>query len=109
VTGAGYHAKSRIVSQVGGLAHQVAGSNGDLLAALVGGTPDFSRQVSIEMTRDWIVKLLTTPELRRTMGASANQHVIENFLPHRHLSDYLRIFLHLRRHKRSEKIRVVNC
>lgn len=109
VTGAGYHAKSRIVSQVGGLAHQVAGSNGDLLAALVGGAPDFSRQVSIEMTRDWIVKLLTTPELRRTMGASANQHVIENFLPHRHLSDYLKIFLQLRRHKRSEKIRLVGC
>ena len=109
VTGAGFHGKSRIVSQVGGIAHQVAGSNGDQLAALVGGTPEFSRKVSIEMTRDWIVKLLSTPELRRSMGNNAFQHVIENFLPHRHLSDYLKLFLQLRAAKRSRNIRVVEC
>jgi trehalose synthase len=101
VTGAGFHGKPRIVSQVGGLAHQVASLNGHLLAALVGGAPQFSRQVSIEMTRDWIVKLLTTPDLRNSMGNNAKQHVIENFLPHRHLSDYLNLFLELRKAKQA--------
>lgn len=101
VTGAGFHGKPRIVSQVGGLAHQVASITGPLLAALVGGAPQFSRQASIEMTRDWIVKLLTTPDLRDSMGNNARQHVIENFLPHRHLSDYLKLFLELRTAKQT--------
>jgi len=95
ITGAGYHGKPRIVSQVGGLAHQVANHNGDLIAATVGGTPNFSRDASIEMTRDWILKLLTTPGLCEAMGRSAKESVIQNFLPHRHLSDYLTLFLEL--------------
>jgi len=95
VTGAGYHGKPRIVSQVGGVAHQVADGNGDLLAAMVGGTPHFNREASIEMTRDWIVKLLTTPSLSEAMGRSAKQSVIQNFLPHRHLRDYFNLFLEL--------------
>ncbi len=109
VTGAGYHGKSRIVSQVGGIVHQATGSNGDLLAALVGGSPNFSRKMSIEMTRDWIVKLLTTPGLRHSMGNNAFKHVIENFLPHRHLSDYLKLFLQLQAARQSGNIRVVEC
>ena len=95
ITGAGYHGKPRIVSQVGGLAHQVATHNGDLVAAMVGGAPNFDRDASIEMTRDWILKLLTTPGLSEAMGRSAKKSVIQNFLPHRHLNDYLTLFLEL--------------
>lgn len=96
VTGAGYHGKPRIVSQVGGLARQVANGNGHPLAAMVGGAPNFDREASIEMTCDWIVKLLTTPELAQAMGNSAKNSVIQNFLPHRHLSDYFNLFLELK-------------
>ncbi len=95
VTGAGYHGKPRIVSQVGGIARQVANGNGHPLAAMVGGTPNFNREASIEMTRDWIVKLLTTPGLAEAMGSSARKSVVQNFLPHRHLSDYFNLFLEL--------------
>lgn len=99
VAGAGYHGKPRIVSQVGGLLAQVTDRN----AFLVGGAPHFSREVSIAMTRDWIAKLLGSQQLRRSMGAKAKRQVIRNFLPHRHLEDYLRLFLELRLSKISEK------
>lgn len=101
VTGAGYHGKARIVSHVGGLPVQVTDGDGKHTAALVGGAPAFTREASIDMTRDWIIKLLITPKLRKTMGAKAKQHVIENFLPHRHLADYLTLFLELRDLKAS--------
>lgn len=101
VTGAGYHAKPRIVSRVGGLEAQLIDRRGTEYGFLVGGTPEFNREVSIEMTRDWIVKLLCSPRLRRTMGAKAKRHVIRRFLPHRHLQDYFKLFLDLRRRKQS--------
>jgi trehalose synthase len=101
VTGAGYHGKPRIVSHVGGLPVQVTDGDGKHTAALVGGAPEFTREASIDMTRDWIIKLLTTPKLRKAMGAKAKQHVIENFLPHRHLADYLKLFFELRSMKAS--------
>jgi trehalose synthase len=112
VTGAGYHGKPRIVSQVGGLVRQVEDGNGNLLAAMVGGRPHFNREASIKMTRDWIFKLLTTPELCEAMGRSARKSVIQNFLPHRHLSDYFNLFLDLQKgrafsstHRRSNRVR----
>lgn len=103
VTGAGYHGKPRIVSQVGGLSAQVIDGKGTHTAYLVGGAPHFSREVSIAMTRDWIVKLLGSQRLRRSMGARAKRHVTRNFLPHRHLEDYLRLFLDLSLSKISGK------
>ncbi len=105
VTGAGYHGKPRIVSRVGGLVAQVANGDGKHFAALVGGKPVFSREASIRMTGDWIVKLLNSPKLRTTMGSKAKQHVIKNFLPHRHLADYLRLFLELRGLKTAATLR----
>ncbi|MFQ5829660.1 MAG: glycosyltransferase, partial [Candidatus Methylomirabilia bacterium] len=96
VTGAGYHAKPRIVSQIGGLPAQVTDERGRAHAYLVGGTPHFSREASVSMTRDWLVKLLSTPRLRRALGEGAKRHVIRAFLPHRHLADYLTLFLELR-------------
>lgn len=99
VTGAGYHGKPRIVSQVGGLPAQVSKGN----AVQVGGSPDFDREVSIAMTREWMVKLLRSPRLRKSMGAKAKRHVIRKFLPHRHLGDYFKLFLKLRLSKISEE------
>ncbi|MFQ5792708.1 MAG: glycosyltransferase [Acidobacteriota bacterium] len=96
VTGAGYHGKPRIVSQVGGLPAQVIDEQGRVHAFLVGGTPHFSREASIRMTRDWLVTLLSTPRLRGALGAGARRHVIRAFLPHRHLEDYFSLFLDLR-------------
>ncbi len=96
VTGAGYHAKPRIVSQVGGLSVQVTDGQGNLCACPVGGASGFSREASIAMSRDWMVKLLCSARLRRSMGARAKRHVMRNFLPHRHLEDYFKLFLDLR-------------
>jgi len=103
VAGAGYHGKPRIVSHVGGLAAQMIDRGGKVHGCLVGGSPEFNRQVSIEMTRDWIVKLLCSVRLRRTMGTTAKRHVIRHFLPHRHLQDYFRLFLDLKLGKISLK------
>ncbi len=97
VTGAGYHGKPRIVSQVGGISAQVS----DGTAFQVGGTPNFSRDVSIAMTRDSMIRLLRSPRLRKSIGAKAKRHVIRNFLPQRHLQDYFRLFLELRIMKKS--------
>lgn len=102
VTGAGYHAKPRIVSQVGGLTTQVIGRRGTVYGCLVGGSPEFSRETSIEMTRDWIVKLLCSARLRKTLGTKAKRHVIRHFLPHRHLQDYFELFLDLQQHRKSQ-------
>ncbi|MFQ5521512.1 MAG: glycosyltransferase, partial [Candidatus Methylomirabilia bacterium] len=96
VTGAGYHGKPRIVSQVGGLPAQVIDRQGRVHACLVGGTPHFTREASISMTRDWLIKLLSTPRLRTSLGTGARRHVIRTFLPHRHLEDYFTLFLDLR-------------
>ena len=104
VTGAGYHGKPRIVSQVGGIPTQVTDANGDVYACLVGGEPRFSREASIRMTTEWIVTLLTTPEMRRELGERARGHVIDHFLPHRHLEDYFQLFLDLRaQHEKWER------
>ena len=55
------------------------------------------------MTREWMVKLLRSPRLRKSMGAKAKRHVIRKFLPHRHLGDYFKLFLKLRLSKISEE------
>ncbi|MCZ6624878.1 MAG: hypothetical protein O7B35_11715, partial [Deltaproteobacteria bacterium] len=68
----------------------------------VGGAPGFSREASIAMSRDWMVKLLCSARLRRSMGARAKRHVMRNFLPHRHLEDYFKLFLDLRLSKISK-------
>jgi len=102
VTGAGYHAKPRIVSQVGGLTAQLIDQRGAVHGCLVGGSPEFDREASIEMTRDWIVKLLCSARLRKTMGTKAKRHVIRHFLPHRHLQDYFKLFLDLRQRRKSQ-------
>lgn len=102
VTGAGYHGKPRIVSRVGGLPAQVTDRKGNHYALLAGGSSDFSREASISMTRDWMVRLLCSPPLRRSMGTKAKRHVIQNFLPHRHLNDYLNLFLELGLARRSK-------
>lgn len=96
VTGAGYHAKPRIVSQVGGLSSQLIDRQGRHYGFLVGGSPHFSREVSINMTKDWIVKLLGSVRLRRSMGLRGKRYVIRHFLPHRHLHDYFKLFLDLK-------------
>ncbi|MFQ5946684.1 MAG: glycosyltransferase [Anaerolineae bacterium] len=96
VTGAGFHGKPRIVSQIGGLPSQVVDEQSRVHACLVGGAPHFNREVSISMTRDWLIKLLSTPRLRAALGAGARRHVIRAFLPHRHLQDYFSLFLDLR-------------
>ncbi|MFQ5897303.1 MAG: glycosyltransferase [Candidatus Methylomirabilia bacterium] len=98
VTGAGYHGKPRIVSQVGGLPVQVIDGQGRVHACLVGGTPHFTREASISMTRDCLIELLSSPRLRTSMGTGARRHVIRAFLPHRHLEDYFALFLELRSH-----------
>jgi trehalose synthase len=94
-TGAGYHGKPRIVSEVGGLRAQVMDERGRVQACLVGGRPTFTREASIRMTRDWLVALLSRPGLARALGRRARRHVMRAFLPHRHLEDYLRLFLDL--------------
>ncbi len=93
VTGAGYHGKPRIVSQVGGIPAQVTDGNGGVYACLVGGTPHFDREASIRMTAEWIVRLLENSMLRRELGERGRRHVIDHFLPHRHLEDYFNFFL----------------
>lgn len=92
VTGAGFHGKARIVSEVGGLRAQVLDERGRAHACLVGGTP-FDRETSIRMTQAALVRLLRSPERRATLGARARRHVLGAFLPHRHLADYYRLFL----------------
>lgn len=108
VTGAGYHGKARIVSQVGGIPAQVIDDHGHTHACLVGGTPEFSREASIRMTAEWIVTLLADPDMRRELGERARQHVIGQFLPHRYLEDYLRVFRDLGapQHERERAISV---
>lgn len=100
VAGAGYHGKARIVSEIGGLSVQVRDEFGNLYACPVGGR-DFNREASVTMTADWLVKLLSSRPLRSLLGARAREHVIRNFLPHRHLEDYFRLFLELRSVKRA--------
>lgn len=96
VTGAGYHGKPRIVSEVGGIPAQVKDANGNQYAVLCGRASEFSRETSITMARDAIAQLLSSAALRRSLGAKARRHVVRNFLPQRHLEDYLKLFLELR-------------
>ncbi|MFQ5830952.1 MAG: glycosyltransferase [Candidatus Methylomirabilia bacterium] len=98
VTGAGYHGKPRIVSEVGGLPAQVIDGRARVHACLVGGRP-FDREASIRMTRDWLLRLLVSPTLRSALAASARRHVLRTFLPHRHLADYYRLSLDLHRRR----------
>jgi trehalose synthase len=74
-----------VASKVGGIPHQV----------IDGETGFIVQPLDIDGCAEKVVMLLEDKDLSRKIGASAREHVRNNFLVTRHLLDYLDLFLNL--------------
>lgn len=83
ITEALWKAKPVVASAVGGIPLQITHGHGGLLCHTVGGAAL------------WIRELLNNPEYAKQLGINGKEHVRRNFLPTRHLRDYMLLFLYL--------------
>ncbi|MFC1592867.1 ROK family protein, partial [Candidatus Omnitrophota bacterium] len=109
VSGAAHHIAYLIVSGVGGIVPQVIDVKKDPVnatACVVGidaETGEFNRELSIEQTAEYIVKIIKG-EIDENMPKRARQHVIDNFLPDRHLLDWYNLFSDLMLSKEGDEV-----
>lgn len=90
-TSKGFHQTARIVSNVGGLPHQIVDGQTGILVGL-DGNGKFEREISVAQASENLTALMIDESRRIEMARAAREHVVNNFLPDRHLGDWLNIF-----------------